>query len=138
MTPDGSIIVGGSGSPCADAAFIWDAIHGTRDLQSVLESDYGLDLTGWQLREATGISDNGLTIVGTGCNPDGDTEAWIATLTELCPADIDGDGLVGIADFLAVLGAWGPNPGHPADITGDGTVGIEDFIFVLGAWGGCP
>jgi hypothetical protein len=57
---------------------------------------------------------------------------------DTCPADIDGDGEVGILDFLALLGAWGPNPGHPADIDGDGEVGILDFLSLLAAWGPCP
>ena len=43
----------------------------------------------------------------------------------------------GIIDFLALLGAWGPNPGHPADIDGNGTVGIEDFLALLACWGPC-
>ena len=55
-----------------------------------------------------------------------------------CPADIDGDSAVGINDFLELLAAWGPNPGHPADINGDGTVGINDFLDLLAAWGPCP
>ena len=55
-----------------------------------------------------------------------------------CPADIDGDGTVGIMDFLALLAAWGPNPGHPADLDGDGVVGILDFLDLLAAWGPCP
>jgi hypothetical protein len=55
-----------------------------------------------------------------------------------CPADLDGDGEVGIADFLALLQAWGPNPGHPADLDGDGTVSITDLLSVLIAWGPCP
>jgi hypothetical protein len=56
----------------------------------------------------------------------------------VCPADLDGDGEVGITDFLELLGAWGPNPGHPADIDGDGEVGIIDFLDLLAAWGPCP
>ena len=28
----------------------------------------------------------------------------------MCPADLDGDGVVGINDFLALLAAWGPCP----------------------------
>ncbi|MHC4209730.1 MAG: GC-type dockerin domain-anchored protein [Planctomycetota bacterium] len=55
-----------------------------------------------------------------------------------CPADIDGDGEVGVVDFLALLAAWGPNPGHPADIDGDGEVGVVDFLALLAAWGPCP
>ncbi len=53
-----------------------------------------------------------------------------------CP-DADGDGEVGINDFLLVIGNWGPNPGHPADLDGDGEVGINDFLLVLGSWGPC-
>jgi hypothetical protein len=55
-----------------------------------------------------------------------------------CPADIDGDGSVGMTDLLELLGAWGLNPGHPADIDGDGTVGMTDLLELLGAWGPCP
>ena len=54
-----------------------------------------------------------------------------------CPGDIDGDGTVGINDFLDLLAAWGPNPGHPADLDGDGVVGINDFLDLLAAWGPC-
>ena len=56
----------------------------------------------------------------------------------VCTADIDEDGKVGITDFLALLAAWGPNPGHPADFDGDGVVGIVDFLQLLAAWGACP
>jgi probable HAF family extracellular repeat protein len=62
-------------------AFTWDESNGIRELQTVLSS-LGLNLTGWTLTEATGISDDGLTIVGTGINPNGDHEAFIATLPE--------------------------------------------------------
>ena len=48
--------------------------------------------------------------------------------------DVDCDGAVGITDFLALLSAWGPNPGHPADLDGDGFVGITDFLFMLASW----
>lgn len=55
-----------------------------------------------------------------------------------CPWDLTDDGLVQIEDFLALLAAWGPNPGHPADFNGDNQVGIEDFLALLSNWGACP
>jgi hypothetical protein len=49
--------------------------------------------------------------------------------------DLDGDGTVGITDFLALLAAWGPCPAQcVADLDGDGVVGIVDFLALLGAW----
>ena len=53
--------------------------------------------------------------------------------------DLDGDGLVGITDFLTLLGAWGPcaapcPPSCPADLDGDCVVGITDFLILLGNW----
>jgi hypothetical protein len=51
--------------------------------------------------------------------------------------DIDGDGSVGILDFLALLAAWGPcdDPCCPADIDEDGMVGVTDFLILLANWG---
>jgi hypothetical protein len=46
----------------------------------VLVDRYGLDLAGWTLTEATGVSADGSVIVGNGTNPEGRFEAWIATL----------------------------------------------------------
>jgi uncharacterized membrane protein len=84
VSADGSIIVGQSTpqGPNSLIAFIWDAVHGTRSLKTVLEDDHGLDLTGWQLEFAGGISADGRTIVGYGINPSGQREAWIATIPE--------------------------------------------------------
>ena len=54
-----------------------------------------------------------------------------------CPQDCDDmDGIVGITDFLALLGQWG-SVGTSCDIDGGG-VGITDFLDLLGNWGPCP
>ena len=82
VSDDGSIVVGHGTSASGNEAFVWDAANGMRSLQDVLTNDHGLDLTGWQLSRATGISDDGLTIVGYGTNPQGAQEAWIATVPE--------------------------------------------------------
>ena len=52
-------------------------------------------------------------------------------------ADLNGDGIVGIGDFLTLLAAWGPCPGQgacPADFDDDGFVGINDFLLLLSLW----
>jgi hypothetical protein len=89
-----------------------------------------------QLRVRFGVCD---------CPNDSVTEAGIDDFEVValcsnapCPWDLGGDGNVGINDFLALLGAWGPNPGHPADFDGDDVVGILDFLALLGSWGPCP
>ncbi|MHC4415617.1 MAG: M43 family zinc metalloprotease [Planctomycetota bacterium] len=57
---------------------------------------------------------------------------WLA-----CREDLNGDGFVGIADLLALLAAWGTNPGGPPDFNGDGNVGVADLLLLLSAWGPC-
>jgi hypothetical protein len=87
---DGSTVVGyllNNPIPYEDyAAYIWNEQDGVRLIQDMLASDYNLDLAGWTLINASGISDDGLTIVGNGINPDGVEEGWIATIPE--PATI--------------------------------------------------
>jgi probable HAF family extracellular repeat protein len=80
VSADGATIVGGSSTDAGNAAFIWDETNGMRNLADVLTDDFGVDMTGWILFEARGVSDDGLTIVGWGFNPDGDTSAWRVTL----------------------------------------------------------
>jgi len=74
---DGSVVVGYCAHPdLPHRAFIWDSGNGMRDLQDVL-TDLGEDLTGWDLQEAAGISDDGFVIVGTGINPASRARGWI-------------------------------------------------------------
>jgi subtilisin family serine protease len=49
-------------------------------------------------------------------------------------ADLTGDGVVGTADLLELLGAWGAAC-SPADLDGDGVVGTTDLFVLLAAWG---
>ncbi len=56
------------------------------------------------------------------------------------PSDLDGDGIVGMVDFLALLAAWGScldcgtTQACPADFDGDCSVGIRDLLILLGNW----
>jgi len=51
--------------------------------------------------------------------------------------DIDGDGMVGISDFLALLVEWGSCVEQCclADFNLDSNVGITDFLLLLANWG---
>jgi probable HAF family extracellular repeat protein len=108
VSADGSIIVGVSYFYHDDlmqvetTAFIWDAVHGMRSLRDVLIIDYGLNLSDGHLWDATGISDDGRTIVGNGYIPPAGT-GWIAVLSEPLtppPGDFNRDGTVDAADYV--------------------------------------
>ena len=85
----------GTVNPSGQAAFIWDAAHGTRNLKDVLIAE-GADLTGWgrlcdDLRgtdehgdgffDITGISEDGTWITGTGAQSSV-RHAYVAYLNE--------------------------------------------------------
>ena len=76
--------------------FIWDEGHGMRSLPDVLVTDYGLDLSGWDLIAARAITPDGLTIVGTG-RRGGWLEAWIAVIPEPSTGMLFAAGLLGLA-----------------------------------------
>ena len=48
--------------------------------------------------------------------------------------DLNGDGVVNIADLLALLASWGSCLGCPADLNGDGVVNIIDLLILLANW----
>jgi hypothetical protein len=50
--------------------------------------------------------------------------------------DVDGDGTVGVNDFLLLLAAWGPCPSEccPADLDRDCDVGVTDLLLLLANW----
>ena len=62
-----------------------------------------------------------------------------AQLVLPCPWDCaDGNGTVGIGDFLALLAQWG-QIGASCDFgLGAPGVGIDEFLAVLANWGPCP
>jgi probable HAF family extracellular repeat protein len=85
VSADGNIVVGYSyfaGSAIA-AAFRWKANTGMQSIQSLLTAS-GVNTTGWQLRTANGVSDDGSVIIGYGTNPSGNTEGWLVRCTVSC------------------------------------------------------
>jgi uncharacterized membrane protein len=96
VSGDGSIVVGEGTTDLGGRAFIWDATNGMRQLDQVLADTLGLDLEGWTLIRARGVSDDGLTIIGQGINPSGEDEGWIAFIPEPSTSALLALGLVGI------------------------------------------
>jgi probable HAF family extracellular repeat protein len=148
VSEDGSVVVGyvqnNSGFD-EQKAFIWDQKHGMRLLQDVLEQDFGLDLSGWQLAEpwaswkATGISENGLTVVGVALNSQGQREAWRAVLCK--QGDFQLDGIVNMYDFAVMASAWQSKPGDEnwnadCDISepNDCCIDARDLSVLAGNW----
>ena len=67
-------------------------------------------------------------------------DGFVARLN-LCPVDLDNNGIVGVGDLLALFAVWGPCPGPPGcpgDFNEDGTVGVGDMLVLFANWGPCP
>jgi uncharacterized membrane protein len=141
VSGDGTLVVGYSSGRKNDKftsrAFIWDSARGMREIQSILKSQYDLDLPGWTLDEATAISSDGTAIVGEGTNPQGKTQAWIVRITDTQPTlSVKRDGtslklrwrasfgkyeLQSITSFVP-SGVWQPVTNAPVLIEGEWVV----------------
>lgn len=49
--------------------------------------------------------------------------------------DLNGDGVVDIADLLSLLGAFGCTECSDTDLNGDGVVSVQDVLILLQVWG---
>jgi probable HAF family extracellular repeat protein len=102
ISADGSIIVGLGNTALGKEAFLWTAGGGMQNLRELLIAGGAAGLDGWTLTQASAMSADGRTIVGFGRNPAGNTEAWIATITEpsALPGDFNDNGSVDAADYV--------------------------------------
>lgn len=116
VSADGSVVVGFS----TQGAFLWTQQDGMRRLETILSQDLGLGpaIQGWELQQATGVSADGMVVVGTGINPDGDQEAWIVRLPEPGQTLAVGLGLLVLALFRA--GGRAVPPGLDSTSLGNG------------------
>ncbi len=141
-------IVGARGrNNATGAVYIFDRAQGGPDnwgqVGDPLTAPDGADddLFGWSV-----LLDGDLAVIGATKDDDpvAGTDAGSAYVFEgvcPCPADLDGDGGVGVMDLLIFLGMWGPCVDCndcPADFDGDCDVGVTDLLFLLGSWGPCP
>lgn len=79
MTPDAQVIIGRSITGTRVESWRWIQDRGFELFTDVLV-EANVDLAGWTLLEVSGLSDNGLTFMGSGRNPSGQWEAWIVTI----------------------------------------------------------
>jgi hypothetical protein len=96
VSGDGNVIVGNG-----PGAFVWDAFHGSRNLQSLLE-DQGVNMDGWFLRSARAASYDGLTIVGLARHSVTGDEAFVAHLDP--GTFIPEPGALSLLSFLTIGG----------------------------------
>lgn len=113
-----------------DAATVQYAPDGTPLAQHVYDGHvHGNDAASWM---ALGPNDE-VYVTYWSAGPTG-LDAVTAELGPRAPGDVTGDGVVDVADLLAVLSAWGACSGCEADLDGDGSVGVSDLLEVLGNW----
>jgi uncharacterized membrane protein len=86
VSANGTVIVGvANDANNKPAVFIWDSVHGMRNLLDVLSAE-GVDPAGsglYALDSVAGISADGTTIAGDGANAQGVPEGWIATIAAI-------------------------------------------------------
>jgi uncharacterized membrane protein len=102
VSANGSVIVGSGETSFENGvgiseAFYWTSATGMLNLRDVLISSGATGLDGWTLIEARGVSWDGVTVVGSGIDPTGATQAFVATIPE--PSTI----MLGIIAALGLL-----------------------------------
>lgn len=98
VSASGEIVVGAisqnnvlpviNATPVSEAAMWEDGEF--RSIKELLVEVHGLtdELQGWTLTSAKAISDDGMTIVGEGIDPEGNRSAWVAILTVPVPSSM--------------------------------------------------
>ena len=112
------------GSPCIDAAD-----------NTAVPIGVFTDLDGnSRFRDDPATPDTG---VGQCANVDMGAYEFQSGADNCCVWDLDHDDIMGVTDLLALLGAWGTDPGRPPDFDNDGDVGVTDLLKLLAQWGPC-
>jgi uncharacterized membrane protein len=137
ISEDGARIVGANET----GSTLWDEENGARFIDALLSDTYCAPLDGLTV-EAVAISANGRKLAGYGQGgvPYG-VRAWVLSLPEPGPGDLNGDGDCDLADLARLLTNFGTPDGatpEKGDIDGDGDVDLADLTLLLAAFGvGC-
>lgn len=128
INADGSVIVGGFN----ERAYYWTSEGGTRPLRTAaIESGIAIPCC-TRLLNALDVSDDGKTVLVRGRGRD-----LVITLGSgyQVPGDVNGDGVVNLADLNLVLANFA-TPGTDGDANGDGVVDLADLNLVLANFAG--
>ena len=131
LTLNGCTLTGNSGNSAGGALFVYGGSNPGRVILQSTRICGNTAPNGPQIGITAGaiVTDLGGSCISDNCDDCPPAPA--------CPADLDGNGLVGGSDLGRLLGAWGPCTDCPADINGDGLVSGTDLGAMLGAWGAC-
>ncbi len=132
----GATLAATDASNLAGAAYIFDLTTGQQLAKLTASDSQAIDYFGGSVT----INDNTAVIGAHGNNTADGVDAGAAYLFDLTPplpADLDGDGFVGLADLNLILANWNkstPSANPLADPSGDGFVGISDLTLILTNW----
>lgn len=140
---DGTMALVTFGVQGGGSGYLWTEAGGYKLIEDVV-AEHGLtippDMVAMGL--PMGLSADEKVIVGTGMNSQGFQVPFILDLHEStppCPADLDGDGIVGGTDLTVILSSWGFCPlGCQGDFDNDGAITGLDLSVILSGWGNCP
>ncbi len=131
---DAGVVVGAIYTTLAtQLAFVYDPVHGVRDLNTVADPP-----AGFTLMRATAINDEGW-IVGIGYGGGGMYKSFVLRpLGSGCYADCDGSGVLNVSDYICFQTRFAL--GEPyADCDGDGVRNVSDFVCFQTSFAlGCP
>ena len=106
---------------------VWTPDGQGHDISAWLLSEFGLDTSDWKTISPFKISGDGRTIVGRGDLGVPAEAPWLAFLGDACAADVNGDGVLNVLDFVAFQLLW--QDGDPAaDCDANGAFNVLDFV----------
>ena len=121
-----AFIVDGSGV-FSESGLVFEADPGPH---SVLLSFADFDAAG-----VVNLADIGAIEISFYATPGTDFSIERLVAAQPIPGDTNADAVVDMADFMAVIAAWGNCTGCSEDLDDDGVVGITDLLIVLANWG---
>jgi len=109
--------------------FYLDADNSIFEFQFVDQDEVGLSILGF------GQDANGEVYVLANSTGTPFENTGVVLRIEAKTGDFNADGMTGVSDLLALLGAWGPCENCTEDIDMNGTVGVDDLLMLLANWG---